>query len=431
MPADGIKGKTWGPSTLHQSRVRSYLPALSQAVTQNPTHFSKSAPNLDKSRAAGNDSPTNATSSHNNFLGKSVDGLNIIKTNKNNNNYGNSTKLGASVDHLNNGDRYAKHNKRYDYDDDDDEDNVTPGCFSFIGRNDDSLMKRKKHSLDSKMPHSNDTPHSNLSTHPNPNYNPNPSPVSTLHIAVKSIGMAAYAQDVGVDDESQRRNADLDLADVPYDRVFYRKMQKSLDDILMTYENHKNQPFQRVEFDRECFLVDPSDDNENGNDSSFDAGTSTNQDSSQKSIELSFNDRNPSEFSSSSLEVIYQDDQTNSSSETASTSRKNSVTFRDDDSSAQYSLLSDVSTESTPMTACQNTRIMGQYAIITHPRFLNLNQTNSTGISNVPPKSAPPKKERKEKHAYNYWRILRKKNSKTEMDEQLLDDDENKCTQAQ
>lgn len=42
MPADGVKGKTWGPSTLHQ-RERCHLP-LQRPVCQPP--FSKSAPNL-------------------------------------------------------------------------------------------------------------------------------------------------------------------------------------------------------------------------------------------------------------------------------------------------------------------------------------------------------------------------------------------------
>ncbi|XP_035778496.1 mitogen-activated protein kinase kinase kinase 9-like isoform X2 [Anopheles albimanus] len=50
FPGDGIKGKTWGPSTLHQ-RERSYLPAMRPSV--RPQQFSKSAPNLDKSRATG------------------------------------------------------------------------------------------------------------------------------------------------------------------------------------------------------------------------------------------------------------------------------------------------------------------------------------------------------------------------------------------
>lgn len=65
-----MKGKTWGPSTLHQ-RERSNLPALRSTV--RTPHFSKSAPNLDKSRSA-----ISASSSRNEILGKSHDGLNTI-----------------------------------------------------------------------------------------------------------------------------------------------------------------------------------------------------------------------------------------------------------------------------------------------------------------------------------------------------------------
>lgn len=375
--------------------MRGYLPALSQTSTQDPLHFSKSAPNLDKSRPAGNDSPTNAA--HNNFLGKSVDhGLNIIKTDKKNNNNYSSTKLG-SVDQLNSGNRYAIYD---DDDDDDDEDVATPGCFSFISRNDDSLMKRKKHSLDSKM----------VETNSNPNSNPNP--ILELHTAVKTIGSAAYIQEVGVDDESSRQNCDLDLADVAYDRVFYRKMQKSLDDISMAYGQCQNQPFEREHFDRERFLVDPNEDNEN--DSSFDAGTSTNQDFSQKSIDS--NEQNPGSDKFSSGELSYPDEQNNSSSDTASTSRKNSVTFRDDNSSAQYSLLSDASNESTNNYA--NTKFTGQYAIIRHP---NLNQSNVSSILNVASQDGVRSQERNAKK-YIKWRILSgKKTAKTDMNQQLLD----------
>lgn len=74
LPADGMKGKTWGPSTLHQ-RERGYLPALKS--TARTPHFSKSAPNLDKSRSA-----VSASSSRNEILGKSHDGLNTINNSK-------------------------------------------------------------------------------------------------------------------------------------------------------------------------------------------------------------------------------------------------------------------------------------------------------------------------------------------------------------
>ncbi|XP_044749944.1 mitogen-activated protein kinase kinase kinase 10-like [Coccinella septempunctata] len=48
LPADGVKGKTWGPSTCHQ-RERGQITMLRPA--QNRSIFSKSAPNLDKTRA--------------------------------------------------------------------------------------------------------------------------------------------------------------------------------------------------------------------------------------------------------------------------------------------------------------------------------------------------------------------------------------------
>lgn len=52
MPADGVKGKTWGPSTCHQ-RERGTLPSLGTPMAHCPAGrgaaWSKSAPNLDKS----------------------------------------------------------------------------------------------------------------------------------------------------------------------------------------------------------------------------------------------------------------------------------------------------------------------------------------------------------------------------------------------
>lgn len=48
VPADGVKGKTWGPSTCHQ-RERSQIPLLRPAPRPGGV-WSKSAPNLDKSR---------------------------------------------------------------------------------------------------------------------------------------------------------------------------------------------------------------------------------------------------------------------------------------------------------------------------------------------------------------------------------------------
>lgn len=135
MPTDGIKGKTWGPSTVHQ-RKRTDLCVPSSNV-RKPT-FSKSAPNLDKSRTAGmgllvtNSTATLPTSSSH-YLGKSHDdGLNTIKTttpilyrrynNTNNslcNNNGNNIMNNNSPqDPLSSRGRVSKQLKRFDYYDD-------------------------------------------------------------------------------------------------------------------------------------------------------------------------------------------------------------------------------------------------------------------------------------------------------------------------
>lgn len=47
MPAGGVKGKTWGPSTCHQ-RERGQLPLIRATPTRPGGIWSKSAPNLDK-----------------------------------------------------------------------------------------------------------------------------------------------------------------------------------------------------------------------------------------------------------------------------------------------------------------------------------------------------------------------------------------------
>lgn len=348
---------------------------------------------MDKSRVAGNDSPTNASTSHTNFLGKSVDALNIIKSGKNNNNYGNSTKLGAD-DRSNNG-QCVRHNEQTI---DDDEDVATPGCFSFIGRNDDTIMKRKKHSLDSKMA---DTPNSSANLLP-------------LRVAVKTIGAAAYAQSVDDDDDIENIDENTkcydqynntDLNNIIYDRVFYRNIQKSLDDISIGYQQTQYQL--EEPFDRECFMVNPCDNNEY--DSSFDAGNSINHEMSQQSIDLSIDEKS-------------YPDELNSSSEITPISRKNSVTFRGDDDSSQYSLLCDSLNDVT----LRKTKIMGHYEIISRvpstnkSSCSNSNPVRLSNLSNGPPKGAIPKV----KKPYSTWNILgRKKNAKAEMDEQLLSDD--------
>lgn len=75
VPADGVKGKTWGPSTCHQ-RERGQIPLRPQLAPRPGGIWSKSAPNLDKSRTAltrptheiGNIPDANPDSSHNNSV---------------------------------------------------------------------------------------------------------------------------------------------------------------------------------------------------------------------------------------------------------------------------------------------------------------------------------------------------------------------------
>lgn len=75
MPADGVKGKTWGPSTCHQ-RERSQIPLRPLLAPRPGGIWSKSAPNLDKSRNAlsrpqhdiGNTSDANPDSSLDNSV---------------------------------------------------------------------------------------------------------------------------------------------------------------------------------------------------------------------------------------------------------------------------------------------------------------------------------------------------------------------------
>lgn len=75
VPADGVKGKTWGPSTCHQ-RERGQIPLRPLLAPRPGGIWSKSAPNLDKSRNAlsrptheiGNTPDANPDSSLNNSV---------------------------------------------------------------------------------------------------------------------------------------------------------------------------------------------------------------------------------------------------------------------------------------------------------------------------------------------------------------------------
>uniref|UniRef100_A0A1L8DL26 mitogen-activated protein kinase kinase kinase n=1 Tax=Nyssomyia neivai TaxID=330878 RepID=A0A1L8DL26_9DIPT len=252
-PADVIKGKTWGPSTLHQ-RERGHLPAL-RPTAWTPAQFSKSAPNLDKSRMMA------VAQAPNEILGKSHDeGLHTINC------------------------------RTYSRGENDDEEFSKMGCFGFI-RSDDSrggsaptsrVVTHKKYSLDSKMP---------------------------------------------------------DVDDVAYDRVFYRTIQKSLDELfvrdeyaaqggpreqrvgsrssgdLSVYgeeeESVYNHRFQRYgsdsQFPRECFFANKS-----------------------TSIDLTNGEGAPND----SFAQSFGEERTNSfcsdSTDTSTPSRKSSVTFRRD-----------------------------------------------------------------------------------------------------
>lgn len=113
------KGKTWGPSTVHQNkRERVNLPELKQS--QKLPSFFKSAPNLEKTR---NLRSTNALHQE---LGKSEEALNRSQ--------------------------YTQH-----------DDYPRIGCFSMFTRTDDAVHnknttgKTKKFSLDNDVPHNNNS----------------------------------------------------------------------------------------------------------------------------------------------------------------------------------------------------------------------------------------------------------------------------------
>lgn len=157
-----MKGKTWGPSTLHQ-RERSYLPALRSTV--RTPHFSKSAPNLDKSRSA-----ISASSSRNEILGKSHDGLNTINNSKH---YQQSTSC-------------------------------TLNLKSYVSSN---------------------STNSSISSR-----------ISDKH------NRSLDSNNQGTSDDVPGQS---DQNDVHYDRVFYRKMQKSLDDIF-SRDSELDEPISRI-----------------------------------------------------------------------------------------------------------------------------------------------------------------------------------------
>lgn len=304
VPSDGIKGKTWGPSTLHQ-RERGHLPAL--RPTARSPQFSKSAPNLEKSRIASN----STSASHSEIIGKSVEGLTTTSLMK------------ISVD-----------------DDDDDDEVEARGCFGFI-RSDVSYSKRKKFSLDSEMS-------------------------ENIMILNEDDRLQSPDTDATDSTSSGDKKCTRNLDDVPYDRVFYRAIQKSLDDIFsrdeynhqfVTQQNARNSKssgdltslhegeeetypayrFQRhnsiSKFDRECFFTNKTESFEaSENEVSF-ASVSSTQDSRRRpfdsSLEDSFNALNITYDSPTKYEERKNSMCSDQSSVDLSTaSRKSSVTFR-------------------------------------------------------------------------------------------------------
>lgn len=281
------------------------MPAL--RPTARSPRFSKSAPNLDKSR---NHASNSTSASHSEIIGKSVEDL--------------TTSSLAKIN-LN------------DYDEDEVE---VKGCFGFI-RSDVSYSKRKKFSLDSELS-------------------------ENILILNDDDRLQSPDTDATNSSSSGDKKSARNLDDVPYDRVFYRTIQKSLDDIFsrddytqqyVAQQNARNSKssgdltslhegdeetypayrFQRhgsiSKFDRECFFTNKNESFEaSENEVSF-ASVSSTQDSRRRpfdsSLEDSFNALNITRDS-----PIKYDERKNSmcsdqsSVDLSTASRKSSVTFR-------------------------------------------------------------------------------------------------------
>lgn len=364
---------------------------------------------MDKSRAAGLSlNNQHSVSSRNNALGKSVEGLNTInQNNSTTNSNGNDENSFEWID--SNGEKYV-----YGDDDDESDDVEVKGCFPFK-RADDSYMKRKKHSLDSRM---NEQHHTQLVNDEN-----------RLPIIIASQSLSP--NNTYDDTEHNRSNNDNDnshnnsnnnsssnsnsfelckrnLDDVPYDRVFYRTIQKSLDDIfsrddyaeqLVASQKSRNSKssgdltmynedddeiygphfFPRFQsesqFNRECFFARHSSDESDPNHSIHSNSSYQNKNDSRKSSEfplinnsfgsLSINDNtvpvinnnnNNDDSTSTNHSHINRgyDDRTNSicsdhssidSSITPSASRKSSVTFRVDTTTSSIGTMSSANSQ--------------------------------------------------------------------------------------
>lgn len=313
------------------------MPALRQ--TARTPHFSKSAPNLDKSRTAGGAGSTSlggggsvTSSSRHDILGKSDEVLNKS--------HSSATSAGRNFP------KYGKSGGNDDNDEDDEDDDIemTNGCFGFIRAEDSSnYSKHKKYSLDSTLD--------------------------------QMYGVELRSPENG--------SAGSQISSQPtYDRVFYREIQKSLDNIFgredftLQAQNARNSKssgdltafsekdedtygqyfFQNFDakskFERECFftannrtsgvdlaaaapIVDEYPSTSSENDASFASNGSyfkdRRKDSSSGTMDDSFRSMNLSE--SSHRSTPRYEERKNSmcsdhSVDSATMSRKSSVTFR-------------------------------------------------------------------------------------------------------
>uniref|UniRef100_A0A182MKN3 mitogen-activated protein kinase kinase kinase n=1 Tax=Anopheles culicifacies TaxID=139723 RepID=A0A182MKN3_9DIPT len=210
FPGDTIKGKTWGPSTLHQ-RERSHLPTMRPSA--RPQQFSKSAPNLDKSRAT----VMSASSSRHEILGKSHDdGLHAIGANRNYSRT-NTTTTCSSNDNNSNINRNRMHNTFQHY-------------HTTVPRTVDSNNGVCSSNRSNHLQHSN--PHHLHHIH-------------TDNGRAQSEASVLVSSSNGSEEWSDRTRHDTDKSVsqvvVEYDRVFYKTMIQSIENIFSRKESDPNE----------------------------------------------------------------------------------------------------------------------------------------------------------------------------------------------
>uniref|UniRef100_A0AAG5CYD8 mitogen-activated protein kinase kinase kinase n=1 Tax=Anopheles atroparvus TaxID=41427 RepID=A0AAG5CYD8_ANOAO len=344
FPADGIKGKTWGPSTLHQ-RERSHLPTMRPSVRPQQ-QFSKSAPNLDKSRATA----MSASSSRHEILGKSHDdGLHAIEANRNYSSTTSTTTTSTCNDiHNSNINRNRNHNTFQHY---------------------HTAVPRTVDSPNNGVCSSNRSNHSPNSNPHHPHHNHTDSSSVNSAAAFVTRGVRRVGQDTNTerDDWSAGRavgavgSSPQDEAE--YDRVFYRTMQKSLDNIfsrdeeefedtgyyrmswsrstdnLPTAAENEDSPYSlhgfdwnRSKFKRECFIVGARDSHGTGDGASVnDSRSSTVSTTETRSVGQLQESLGHLELSGGEGSSSRDDESSGAQGSLVSTSRKSSVvTFRAD-----------------------------------------------------------------------------------------------------